>query len=424
MALDKGWIDALGLDEFAHHLVNHACGRQWRRARNVELLQQRLEELETLVRVELVSGRKLGARGLFQLGNHLDACPRSLPVDRVLGAVLGVVLGLVRARHRLDQTADHLLGKVHQIVNIPKGAIKLERREFGVVRQVNVLIAELPSNFIYTLEPTDDELLQVQFWCHTHVQLHVEIIMIRLERSSRGTSGNLVHHRCLYLEKGIVVEKLAKIADNLRSLDKRVASIVIENEIEIALSEPLFLVPETEMARGQLVHAGREQSHFASKDAQFAHITRLWLGATRGAHNTDPVATTQMMMLFGKGHARRTLAVAHDLDGDALGLAIVEAQVIAVRALRHDAHANAHFDILQRVSRLNALVLLDEIGELGIDVELVRIWVDVVGAQSFNLLAAQFKILLSPPASVDPMILEKGSQLHSDSVPPRYSWTR
>lgn len=92
--------------------------------------------------------------------------------------------------------------------------------------------------------------------------------MICLERPGGGTSRNLVHHgrctpseisncrkggwewyrlRTLDLEEVSVVEKLAKVPNDLGSLGKRGACGIVQDEVQIPLTISLFLILEAEV---------------------------------------------------------------------------------------------------------------------------------------------------------------------------------
>lgn len=100
---NESWIDAGAFNELARELVNHAGIGKRRRALDVHLLAELLQELIRLLRVKLLVGRELLARGLLKLGDHLNLAPRRLPVDLVRLSMLGREGGLVRASKLLDQ---------------------------------------------------------------------------------------------------------------------------------------------------------------------------------------------------------------------------------------------------------------------------------------------------------------------------------
>lgn len=107
------------------------------------------------------------------------------------------------------------------------------------------------------------------------------------------------------------------------------------------------------------------------------------------------VSSPEVVVLVRKGRACGLLGVAHDLDGHALGLAVVESQRGAVRPLGHDAHTDADLDILAALARLDVLVGADEGAKPRVDVELVGIGVQIPrGSQVFDLLATKLEVLL------------------------------
>ena len=57
------------------------------------------------------------------------------------------------------------------------------------MRHIDGLISELSSNFVNTIDATDDEHLVVQLRRHTHEQLHVQVVMVSQERLEIQKTG-------------------------------------------------------------------------------------------------------------------------------------------------------------------------------------------------------------------------------------------
>lgn len=130
--ISRGPTYALRLEILADKSVEHTGVGQRRVALDARLLQHPLEEVASLVGVELLGGRELLAQNLLQGGDHVDTSPGSLPVDLVLLTLDSVVLGLVGAVDVLDKARDELLGHVHEVVDIGVGHIELKSGELCV----------------------------------------------------------------------------------------------------------------------------------------------------------------------------------------------------------------------------------------------------------------------------------------------------
>ena len=42
--------------------------------------------------------------------------------------------------------------------------------------------------------------LEIQFWCYSHIKVHIQFIMVGYKRSRCGTTWDCVHHRSFHLE--------------------------------------------------------------------------------------------------------------------------------------------------------------------------------------------------------------------------------
>ena len=54
----------------------------------------------------------------------------------------------------------------------------------------------------------------INTWGYPHVQVHVQVVVMRDEGFGCGASGDHVHHRSLDLKETQVVQELAHVRDN------------------------------------------------------------------------------------------------------------------------------------------------------------------------------------------------------------------
>ena len=73
----------------------------------------------------------------------------------------------------------------------------------------------LLNEFLLPINATDDQHLVIQLRGHTHVQVHVQVVVVGHEGLGRGATGNHVHHRRLYLQEAHLVEETAHVGDDL-----------------------------------------------------------------------------------------------------------------------------------------------------------------------------------------------------------------
>lgn len=72
-----------------------------------------------------------------------------------------------------NQLPQHVLCLVNEIQVVGISHVKLQRREFGVVRAVNALVAKYFAYLIHSLESTDNELLKEELRCNSELELLV-----------------------------------------------------------------------------------------------------------------------------------------------------------------------------------------------------------------------------------------------------------
>lgn len=110
-------------------------------------------------------------------------------------------------------------------------------------------ISELTADLVDSVKATNNKLLEVKLGCDTHVEFHVEFVMVCLERSGCSTTSNLVHHGCLDLKEIAVIKILADALDDLRPCDESLAGGVVHDQIEESVAVPLLLVLVTAISR-------------------------------------------------------------------------------------------------------------------------------------------------------------------------------
>ncbi|KAJ6256208.1 Ubiquitin carboxyl-terminal hydrolase [Drechslerella dactyloides] len=373
---DEGRRNTRLLDELADELVQHTRVGQRRRALDLELLEQISKELVGLHGVQLVAGRELLARRLLQLGHHLDAAPRPLPVDFVHFAGLRVELGAITAGDVLDEAGNELLCQVHDVVDVRVRPVELAGGEFRVMCQVDALVSELAADFVDALETTDDQHLEVEFWGDTHEEVHVELVMVRDEWLSGGTAGDGVHHGRFDFDKFPVVEELADVCYHLGASDEGLAGTLVHDQVEVSLAVAGLLVLEAEVLGGEHVQGGREEGDLADKDGEFAGgsciLCTLGVCVAGETDNADNVTTTEMLVLGGEFGAGGIGEVGNSLDAVAVAADFIEAELVAEGAVGVDSAGDSYLDVGSLFTGLEVCMGGEEVGDVILDVELVR----------------------------------------------------
>jgi len=259
------------------------------------------EELVRFFSMKLVAGGELDIELLLEGGDHVVTLPRTLEVEfENLGVgplALGVEKNLGAATGKvLDQTLDHALGDVHQVLHISVGHIEFANCEFRVVGKINALVTEHASDFVDAVKSTNDEFLEVKFGGDAKVKVEIEVVVVGNEWLGGSTSSKHRHHGRLNFHKTQVVEITANIVNDLATLDEQLAGVVIEDEVKVTLAVTRFLILETKVTRRKLVEVGREELNLARVDAEFA-----LLGAGRSADDTDDITTLEVRVVSDEG---------------------------------------------------------------------------------------------------------------------------
>ncbi|GKT46492.1 uncharacterized protein ColSpa_06674 [Colletotrichum spaethianum] len=400
VAEDEGGVDTLLLDVLADELVDHAGVGEGRRALELHLLEDLLEELVGLGSVQLVGGGELLAGGLLELGNHLEALPGLLPVDLVHLTVLGVELGLVAAGDVLDEAADQLLSQVHNVVDIGEGLVELAGGELGVVGEVDALVSELTTKLVDAVEATNDKLLEVELGSYSHEHGHVQIVVVGDEGSGGSTTGNGTHHGRLNLDEVSLVEESSDVGDHLGSGDEDLTALVVHDEVQVALAVTLLVVLEAVVLVGQGVQAGGQEDELGREDGQFTLLALLDLGlGCRAAGVSDDTnnvtaAEVDVLVLEGRAALADLLRLGHDLDLDALGTDVVEEELVARGTLVVDTSAHADDLLLVMLARLEVAEVLDKVAQVVVGYVSRSVYRFVQGSRCADLTVELVGVLL------------------------------
>ena len=107
------------------------------------------------------------------------------------------------------------------------------------------------ADLVHALEPTHDEALEVELGRDSHVEAHVERVVVGDEGARGGSSDEGVHRRRLDLEKIARVEDLAGCAHDVASRAKDIDDRRIGDEVDITLAVPELDVGQSVPLLGQ-----------------------------------------------------------------------------------------------------------------------------------------------------------------------------
>ena len=119
------------------------------------------------------------------------------------------------AVYLLAEPGDQLFGQVHQVMIGGIGLIELEHGELGVVPGGEPFVAEVAVDLEDPLKAADQQPFQVELRGDAQVEVHVQRVVMGLERLGGGASGDRLHHRGLDLHEAAVIQIFADQPDDL-----------------------------------------------------------------------------------------------------------------------------------------------------------------------------------------------------------------
>ena len=119
---------------------------------------------------------------------------------------------------------------------VPVRGVELQLREFGIVLERHAFIAEVAADFVHALVHAHQQALQIQLERDAQIQILIELIVMRDERSGRRAAVQRLQDRRFHFEEIEAVEEAPQRIDDLRPLAEHFARFGIRQQIGIALA--------------------------------------------------------------------------------------------------------------------------------------------------------------------------------------------
>jgi hypothetical protein len=168
----------------------------------------------------------------------------------------------------------------------------------------------------------------------------------------------------------------------------------------------LFLVLEAIVLIWKLMQARSEQNNLRCEDGKLSFLALLDPGlgcsASRVANYANDVSTAQMFVLCFEWNAslRNLLSLGHNLHLNSLSPNIIKYQLISCRPLVVDSPSYPYLNILARLPGLDRVIVLDKISDVVIDLELMRVWIGILGlSELVDIAGSDLEILLCASVS-------------------------
>lgn len=166
------------------------------------LLTLLIEKLSGLLTLNIL--REWFFELFFEFFHHRNPSPWRGEINFQLFFRLGgvcVYFYFIWASQLHDHLWEHVFSQLKQIFIVSIGHIEFTTGVFWVVSLINRLISEVLANLEDSIQTAHYQLFQIKFRSYSHVEFHVQIIMMSHERSGSSTTWNHVHHRSLHFQK-------------------------------------------------------------------------------------------------------------------------------------------------------------------------------------------------------------------------------
>ncbi len=285
----------------------------------------------------LAPARNVVTRLLADGVGHRDAAERRL--ERYLAVADGQLRGAVGGHRHVLQ---HLLGELHHPLVVLVGHVYLHAGELGVVGAVHALVAEVLAELVHAVEAAHDQTLEIELAGDSHVEIYVERVVVRDERTRRRAARDGLQDGSLHLHVTARVEELAHGSHDLGALHEDLAHLRIHGQIDVTLAVAHFGVGQgVELLAVLLLHDGQGSDRLRY-DGQVAAVNRLLarVGDEREALHAHEVAYVEQLLEYRVVERR----IAFGADVVAAYVDLNAARVVLQFEERRAAHYSAAHD--------------------------------------------------------------------------------
>ena len=109
----------------------------------------------------------------------------------------------------------------------------------------------------------------MEFRSDAQVNVHIEGVVMRLERTGSRAAGNGMEHRRFNFQEMTVVEVFADAFDDLRPFDEGIFDFRVDDEVEVTLTITRFLVRQAMEFFRQRAEGFGQEGPFFDADRRF-----------------------------------------------------------------------------------------------------------------------------------------------------------
>ena len=123
---------------------------------------------------------------------------------------LSVYNGFGASVHGDTDTFQQLFGEAHHPGVALILDIKFHTGKFRIVGAIHTFVTEVFTDFVDTFETSDDQSFQIQFGSNTQIEVDIQRVMVRNERTCACPSGDGLQDRSFYFRISGFVEGVAQ----------------------------------------------------------------------------------------------------------------------------------------------------------------------------------------------------------------------
>ena len=140
-----------------------------------------------------------------------------------------------RAEQLGHEPREHLFRELQHDLVVGIRLIPLGHRELGVVKPRQPFVPKVVPDLVHLLEPAHDTALQVQLVGDAEIEVRVERLVVRLERTRGGATVQRLQHGGLHFQIAARVEEPPDVAHHPSPQPEHLAHLGMHGQVRVAL---------------------------------------------------------------------------------------------------------------------------------------------------------------------------------------------
>ena len=142
-------------------------------------------------------------------------------------------------------TFNHFFNGIHHPFVVLICHVKFHLGKFRVMKTVHPFVAEVFREFENPIVPTYYQPLEIQLVGYTHIQRHVEAVVMRFKRACSSTSIEWLQYRCFHFEVSLCTQEITHGIYQACTFYKYFANFGVHDHINIPLPVADFRIAES-----------------------------------------------------------------------------------------------------------------------------------------------------------------------------------